>query len=149
MNKTNRVPKFRVWDLRTNNWISYNNSPWNSEDALRKLEANEFFISGDGKEVLWNEICDSSFTQQGVVGKEVILQQFTGLLDKNGREIFEGDIVNCQLGGGVEIYQGNIGFSGGAFWLQGKTSFPILQTYAGELELVGNIFENPEILTEV
>jgi uncharacterized phage protein (TIGR01671 family) len=91
-------------------------------------------------------------------GDDIIIQQWTGLLDKNNKEIFEGDIIKIYNYGYVlcngksegEIFYTvewkNIGFtfniingehmSGCGYY----TTNPILY------EIIGNIFENPELL---
>lgn len=79
---------------------------------------------------------------------EYILLQYTGLKDKNNKEIYEGDIVHskwvdieCQCG---EEYTGIITYEKGAFWLQ--TTLDGYDT--NWLEVIGNIHENPELLEE-
>ena len=68
------------------------------------------------------------------------LQQFTGLKDKNGKEIFEGDI----LGKGEEKYEVN--FQDGAFVIHTRHyGVKCLNEFA-HLEVIGNIYENPELL---
>ena len=79
---------------------------------------------------------------------EVELMQSTGLKDKNGVEVFEGDIVKCTRGCPHEIiwleeYGGT--FIGGmpAWYLSGlKEGY----AWTGEEEVIGNIYENPELL---
>lgn len=77
--------------------------------------------------------------------------QFTGLHDKNGKEIYKGDIVNYTLQGMhsshfKETYHTNpVEFSEAAFWLDGVLLSHILEE-DNELEIVGNIFENLELL---
>jgi uncharacterized phage protein (TIGR01671 family) len=80
--------------------------------------------------------------------------QFTGLKDKNGKEIYEGDYIRCKkyIGGNfVDHYYelGYVEFVHGAFGLHRKQGFyrPFkdwLEDY--ELEVIGNIHDNPELL---
>jgi len=78
-----------------------------------------------------------------------ILMQFTGLHDKNGKEIYEGDIVKYQVPkyeDGDLIYTnrtivGDVYFNCGMYWFGSLHS--ILPT---RMEIIGNIYENPELL---
>lgn len=80
--------------------------------------------------------------------------QFTGLADKNGKKIFEGDIVVCrkEINGNWIDYCVEIGFvemKHGAFGLHRKQGYyrPFkdwLEDY--EYEVIGNIHDNPELL---
>lgn len=71
-----------------------------------------------------------------------IFMQYTGLKDKKGVEIYEGDISKDALG---RVYK--IVFHHGSFWLQ-----MINGTYSERLhsnrqiEVIGNIYQNPELL---
>lgn len=74
--------------------------------------------------------------------------QFTGLKDKNGKEVFVGDIIKCTRGCPHEVYlEKEYGgtYVGGmpAIYLKG-----IKEGYAwtGAEEIIGNVYENPELL---
>jgi hypothetical protein len=71
------------------------------------------------------------------------ITQFTGLKDKNGKEIYEGDI--CYMN---DILC-HVVFEEGAFLLQSKKlqeSFCMYEYIYNKFEVIGNIFENPELL---
>jgi len=66
------------------------------------------------------------------------LMQFTGLYDRNGKEIYEGDVVTSQ--GGVR----DIRFINGAFVLSEEFGM----FYGYEVEIIGNIYDNPKLLEQ-
>jgi len=72
---------------------------------------------------------------------EIELMQYAGLKDKNGKEIYEGDIVKGTKGqkGKSEVSYKN------CIW----QPFGYLEIYDGkEFEIIGNIYENPELLED-
>lgn len=72
------------------------------------------------------------------------LMQFTGLIDKNGMEIYEGDIVNEKdiRSLGVILDQSFCGWT--AYHAESQRIFCL--GYSSGFEVIGNIYENPELL---
>jgi len=66
--------------------------------------------------------------------------QYVGLKDKNDREIYEGDIIQLADGN-----KGVVMFESGKFFHTAKTEVMGLLYWN---EVIGNIYENPELLTE-
>ncbi|KKX52469.1 YopX family protein [Brevibacillus borstelensis] len=75
------------------------------------------------------------------------LMRFTGLRDKNGKEIYEGDIIRVEQWN----MNGIVNFASGMFKVSDpiRTEFnPSLASFMVEVrcEVIGNIYENPELL---
>ncbi len=74
-----------------------------------------------------------------------VVVQYTGLLDKKGKEIYEGDIVKDNEGAVRRIKWEN-----GSFWAResivGHLASMIDDKIMYDPEIIGNIYENPELL---
>ena len=95
--------------------------------------------------------------------KNKYIMQYTGLKDKNGKEIYEGDVLKQVKKSSREGYERSsydknnfeVVFKYGSFWLQRPyddsvyiRDFPNIDEFVGFecFEIVGNIYENPELL---
>ena len=80
------------------------------------------------------------------------LSQCTGLKDKNGSLIFEADIVKCLSPAGYSstgIVKYITEHARWEYWhAKQKEGFPIIR-YNNNLEIIGNVYDNPELLKEV
>jgi|SRR3990172_7187056 len=69
-----------------------------------------------------------------------ILMQFTGLRDKNGKEIYEGDIVKWNKKNWPIFWNDRLGQ-----WMMGTEEGEYIWKRSKYLEIVGNIYKNPEL----
>ena len=81
--------------------------------------------------------------------KYIELMQYTGLKDKNNKEIYEGDILFESFG---ERYY-KVVFENGSFRAEfegdfDEYSFDLIDVVAQGCEIIGNIYENPELIKE-
>jgi uncharacterized phage protein (TIGR01671 family) len=125
-----REIKFRAWDKKKN------------------LMLYEFDLIGNGDFSLAKAFLHLQDYGINDFVEDFILMQYTGLKDKNGKEIYEGDILNMTYHGSVSIVEpeikGVIGFERGSFIIE-ENGFA-LGKIGRSLEVIGNIYENPELL---
>ena len=118
------IPKFRAWDRTRNEMIDV--------DEIHFYNGKLDFI---GDAITFMRTAD-----------EIELMQSTGLKDRNGKEIFEGDIIGSKDGllNGVVLYRSDL-----AMWtvdLIRYNNFERLCNVASSREIIGNIHENKDIL---
>lgn len=123
------IPKFRAYD---------------SSSYKRMYQPDEVMVGNGDIWIIDEDSCDNEW----IVNNDLHLLQSAGLFDKNGKEVFVGDIIKCTRGCLHEVYiEKEYGgtYVGGmpAIYLKG-----IREGYAwtGDEEIIGNIYENPELL---
>lgn len=100
-----------------------------------------------------NYINDKSLEGEFLIDEDTICQ-YTGLTDKNGKKIFEGDIVRCgEICGEVKfgLYESNwqIGKYNQGFFVTFPKEYLLrneLGYWRNKIVVVGNVFDNPELL---
>ena len=128
------MPKFRVW-MKSLKWMC---------DVTN--------ISFDSKFV---DICQQGdterYTEMSVEFDEITLMQSTGLRDKKGKEIFEGDILDYKGRKALVRWHGSYASFIYRFVdeLQNRNTEwkPLYLAYM-KCEIIGNIYENPELLED-
>jgi uncharacterized phage protein (TIGR01671 family) len=89
--------------------------------------------------------------EKGVKPGYLIIEQFTGLKDKNGKEIYEGDVISCRDWETPKV----VVFRGGSFGYEYPDDIfePLFLIDGGigvsDIEIIGNIHENPELVEVV
>lgn len=130
------TPKFRAWDV-----------------LAEKMIDEILMISFVRKEII-GKFSDGSTSvplkfEDERNGEDVILMQSTGLRDKNGKEIFEGDIVKMSKDVYSEpTYYEVVRHRGGAYRLESKQHGCELWLRHTDCEIAGNVYENQELLED-
>lgn len=108
------------------------------------MEANRFnFRAWDAGQKQMHHRVQNTYDWKYYINHPENLMQSTGLLDKNGREIFEGDILQDAH---FSHWRGAVSFNDARFrWDFGEEWGEINET---AVSVIGNIYENPELLKE-
>lgn len=143
----NREIKFRAWDAHENNM--------NYQGAIGAGSSSEVInISFQGEMFLQNAFGLDMFGERnptfGKSEERFSLMQYTGLKDKNGKEIYEGDIIisNHPIYENGTPSKNKVAFDKGCYRLRNdnQNDIPLSLYDEGQIEIIGNLFENPDIL---
>ena len=128
------IPKYRAYD----------------GGSLNRMYQPDEVMVGNGD--IWI-IDEDSVAGEWIVNNDIHLMQSTGLLDKNGKEIFEGDIVqfeDCyEVSDFLYINTGIIEWCQGGFHVTNRDSVLMEDLLDGDsldVTIFGNIYENKELL---
>lgn len=141
---------------------------FHEDDLVEKLKGTGWVFEGDGfkhQDGRFIEACEFNLDcYEGNVRADAIILQYTGLKDKNGKEIYEGDIIPMDVGAdryNAHYIRNEVGIIRGVvewnnthqrYWIKYPESkkHNIISTEFGwvgqTFEVIGNIYENPELL---
>ena len=150
-----REIKFRAWDKKYNQML-YGGENWKRYPKWYDVD----FITNRGV-VIWNKLetrlpfSEGGFEYQQIkINPDILIMEFTGLKDKNGNDIYEGDILNW-----------GDNFPSVVEWNNEESAFLLIErkphkqtrvryyprkhtmtAYTNPSEILGNIYENPELV---
>jgi len=135
-----REIKFRAWDKERKKMVKVGEMGFDQKEGVYYVGST----NGD-------KLCSVVSVEGILLEKKFILMQYTGLKDKNGKEIYEGDIVR-RNDGLLRVVK----WMPYCFYLEdvqpdkeGRIGREVLEEKRIELlgyKVIGNIFENPELL---
>jgi uncharacterized phage protein (TIGR01671 family) len=142
-----RELKFRVWNKATKSWLNDDAGTHCWSEYCLNIFTGEVveIVTSDNK--FFSRANEPNFyfdKNTHVKESPYVVQQYTGLKDKNGVEIYEGDIISGEFYDTEyhhsETIKSEVVFKYGAF------NIAIREWHKPSLKVISNIFENPELL---
>jgi len=93
----------------------------------------------------WKNPEDYTYTELFLDDKYIV-QQFTGMIDEDGKDIYEGDIIFCKVYYGIENRIGIVDYFASSFIVDWRNQIDDPLDEIPDIKVIGNIFENPELL---
>lgn len=121
--------KFKVWDLEYKEWIApldFVNHLWQTNHKT--------------KEIVLDDDVQESYK----------VLYFTGLKDKNGKEIYEGDVISCPKTHETKLFNHDrravVYYDGRSYLASTSDRRDLLGGFSSDKEVIGNIYENPDLI---
>ena len=135
-----RPIKFRAWCKEDKRMY------WNVQNAYDTLACHNFPETCDDKDIE----CDHDFMPSSfgsvLNNEDYVVMQFTGLHDKNGVEVWEGDVIEV-YNEQYKVFQEESGAWHYREWREfPKTGVIRYDLLPEEIQVLGNIYENPELV---
>lgn len=134
----NREIKFRAWDSVHNKMIYFKNNV--SFGYSNEFDIYELYVEENNLKCQGYDEFDDDFDVTIVNKTELPIMEYTGLKDKNGVEVYEGDKVKAKFYGKEVV--GEIGFNSGCFLLWNSCVSDNQLFIFTDIEVIGNIYEN-------
>lgn len=145
-----RETKFRIWDKHSKRFIdnevgTHVGSHWCLDAFTGELIDFQWAVS-EGVDTRTPYKSNYYFDGKELINPRYVVQQYTGLKDKNGKDIYEGDILTGEFYD-TEYLHSNI-ITSSVVWNDVRAGFNIgsILWFRPSLQVIGNIFENKELL---
>lgn len=117
--------KFRIFDKKLNKMANWGDNPYHNMEIVNIICSNNPEFNSDNR---------------------FHLMQCTGLRDKNSKLIFEGDIIKLYGKNYKVIFEKRAAYFG--LFISKNETYRLndIHTLTSEIEIIGNIYENPELL---
>lgn len=119
-------------EIKFRAWIKYPNNDIKAKSVMQ-FDAQKWASFGD--------ICQDD-------SDEVVLMQYTGLKDRLGKEIWEGDIIKHYMGDSLQTNPSVVKWNSDGGWSPWLEFEGDSYTRVSKAEVIGNIYSNPELLKE-